>query len=180
MERQVRALEVRAFTKKQIGALAEVHQFIIPSAVARENYRLAAAVDSERQRNVRLGVRTANRADFELAQPRRTSRLEHHELQLVPDLVELEMRKHGADQRPRPLLELGWPRDRKRLLAARLPHVLEDQKRQAAEMVAMQMTDQQQVKAVGRNPAALERLHQAGTCFHQDSARGRVDQVTSL
>src|SRR5580692_13144910 len=124
MEREVRALEVRAFTQKQIGAFAEVHQFIIPSAVARENYRLAAAIDSQGQRNVRLGVRTANRADLELAQPRRTSWLEHHELQLVPDLVELEMRKHRADQRPRPLLELGRARDRKGPLAARLPHVV--------------------------------------------------------
>src|SRR5579862_3297803 len=180
MEIQVRALEVRAFTQEQIGAVAELHQFIIPPAVARENYRLAAAVDSERQRNVWLGVRTANRADLEFAQPRRTSRLEHHELQLLLDLVEVEMREHRAHQRPGALLELGWTRNRQRLLTARLPHVVEDQKRQAAEMIAMQMTDEQQIEAVGGNPATLERLHQAGSRFHQDSARGRVDQVTRL
>src|SRR5260370_35301696 len=103
----MRALEVRAFAKEQVCAVAEPHQFIIPSAVARENYRLAAAVDSERQRNVRLGVRPAYRADLELAQPRRAARLEHHELQLVLDFVELELREHGAHQRPRPLFKLA-------------------------------------------------------------------------
>src|ERR1700678_3444408 len=138
----MRALEVRAFAQEQIGAVAELHQFIIPSAVAREHYRLATAIDSQRQRNVRLGVRTANRADLELAQPLRLARLEHHELELVLNLVKLEMREHRAHQRPRPLFEPGRTRDGQRLFAARLPHVVEDQKWQAAEMIAVQMTDQ--------------------------------------
>src|SRR5260370_12544220 len=97
---------------------------------------------------------TANRAYLELAQPRRSPGLEHHELQFMFDLVELEMRKHRAHQRPGPLLELGGSRDGQHPFAARLPHVVEDQKRQAAEMITVQMTYQQQIEAVGRNPVA--------------------------
>src|SRR5579862_9968624 len=98
MKRQMSALVVGAFAQEQIGAGAELDQLIVPSAVAREHDRFAAAVDPERQRYIRLGVRTANRAHLELAQPGRGLWLEHHELHLVPDLVELEMREHRARQ----------------------------------------------------------------------------------
>ena len=47
-------------------------------------------------------------------------------------------------------------------------------------MVAMQMADEQQIEAVGRDAAALERLQQPGPGFQQDAARRRFDQIAGL
>src|SRR5713101_386938 len=115
-------------------------------------------------------MRTANRADLEFAEARGAAGLEHHKLQLVFYFVEFEMRKHRAHQLPGPLLELGGSGNRKHLLAPRLPHVFEDQKWQAGEVIAVQMADEQQIETVSWDAIAFERGEQAGTGLHQNTA----------
>src|SRR5216683_4746042 len=180
MKVELRAFVVGAFAQKQVGAVAELHQLVVPSGVAGKDDRLAAGIDSKRKRNVGLGMRTANRVDLELAETRGAAGLEHDELQLVFYFVEFEMRKHCAHQLPGALLQLGGSGNRKDLLAARLPHVFQDEKRQPAEVIAVQVADEQQIETVCWDATAFERRDQAGTGFHQDAAAGRVDQVAGL
>src|SRR5260370_463373 len=118
MKVELGAFIVGAFAQKQVGAVAELDQLVVPSGVAGKDDRLSVNADSKRKRNVGFGMRTANRADLEFSETRRAAGLEHDELQLVFYFVEFEMREHRAHQLPGPLLQLCRSGNRKHLLAA--------------------------------------------------------------
>src|SRR5712692_2232610 len=182
MEVELGAIEIGALTQKQVGARAERDKVVGPSAVAGKDQRLAVERDLERERNVGLHVRCANCADARLAEFDVASRLEDDELELAGDLLDCPAwpRKHCSEQPPGALLEPLGPRDREVGAARLLPYVIEQEERQAGEMITMQMTDEDQVD-VGR--CEIQPLHRANyrrPRLHQDAASVTFDHVTGL
>src|SRR5260370_25885329 len=170
MKVELGAFIVGAFAQKQVGAVAELDQLVVPSGVAGKDDRLSVNADSKRKRNVGFGMRTANRADLEFSETRRAAGLEHDELQLVFYFVEFEMREHRAHQLPGPLLQLCRSGNRKHLLAARFPHIFQNQKRQTREVIAVQMADYQQIETVSWDAIIFERAQEPSPTFHHQPA----------
>src|SRR5712692_8399584 len=102
MEVELGAIEIGALAQKKVGAGAERDKVFSPSAVAGKDQCLAVERDLERERNVGLHVRRANRAHARLAELYVASRLEGDELEFAGDLLHRAAwpRKHCSEQPP--------------------------------------------------------------------------------
>ena len=71
-------------------------------------------------------------------------------------------------------------RDYDRMFARALPHVFEKQKWKSAEVVAMQMADDDRVERVGLDTMALHLGDHAGARFEQDSLPAGFQKISRL
>src|ERR1700736_4732713 len=100
-------------------------------------------------------MRAPDGAELQAPQLDALAGLEHDPLDLGPQLFDFEAREHRAHEFPGSLLEVLRTRDYDRMFARTLPQVFEEEKRQPAEMVAMQMADDDRVERVGLDTVAL-------------------------
>src|ERR1700730_5219013 len=164
MKIEMDTLKVSAFAQEQIGARAQPQQLVGPSGVAREGQRFAADRHSQRERDVGLRMRRANGGDARRAHARGASGLELDESDLAHQGMRIHARIHVMKEGAGALLEMARTGDGEHALAWALPHVLQHQEGQSGEMVAMQVTDENEIE--------IGRLDCAGLCRRGESWAG--------
>lgn len=127
-------------------------------------------------------MRDADRIDAHLAQPVPAAWFKHDEAKFTPQPDEFGagVGEHRAEQPPGPFLEMFGSGNRNDLAWRGFPQIVEKQKWQTAEMIAVQMAYKDEVDVIGLDIGPFERRQDGRPGFHQDLEVARFYDVARL